>query len=110
MKIKVLDYNGNVYEYDICETEDLAFLLVKVVTGDEIIEVYEKDKKWGDGRKVELFDPAHKERDADFLDAVYLVYPEDIELWNSRTNTYCYKTYAGNIRFNKGFYINIAYI
>lgn len=103
MKIRILDFLDNDVIYDIEDT-GLLFLKVTVMSGDEIVEVYRADEIFGDGCKSEVFDPSFKKRDKDFLDAVYIVPKEKIEMWNRRSNTYWYKRLKD--KGIKGIYIN----
>lgn len=86
MEIKILNYED---EFDRLEIpDDFTFLRVTVMTGDEIIEVYRRDPKWGDSYRYETFDSGHGRRERDFFDLTYIVYPEQVEEWNERQSSY----------------------
>ena len=84
----------------------MKFLLVTVKTGDEIIEVYRTDSVFGDAYMSERIDPWCQDRIRDFLDAVYIVYPDDLESWNERNNAYYYRRVDKDKRL-KGMYFNV---
>ena len=67
MKLKLVDYEGNVMWVKIGNIEDIASIKIKVVTGDEIATVLYKD--YTEGR----FDTGCC-RMADFYDGCYEIY------------------------------------
>lgn len=86
MKIKILTHTKGFQEADI--PDDFALLRVTLMTGDEIIEVYRHDPRWGDPYLYETLDPGKDNRTRDFLDATYIVSPDNIEKWNTRKDSY----------------------
>ena len=87
MKIKILTHCKGFVDAEI--PNDFTFLRVTLMSGDEIIEVYGEDPRWGDGRLYKTLDPAFNDRTGNFLDATYIVYPDQIEKWNERGDCYC---------------------
>ena len=88
MKIKLLDYESNEYELDVDE-ENLDHLEVEVISGDEILSIYLKDGS------IETYDAADylgQMRMMNFYDGWYEVYPEDIEKWMNRKDSYDWPT------------------
>lgn len=79
MKIDVNYFRGH-EEFEI--PDDVEFLRVTQLTGDEIVEVYVHDEEWGDPKLWDTLDPNGVHRRADFFDHSYMVCGGDIEEWN----------------------------
>lgn len=91
MKIKVMNYRGIAEEIDLGDISDLDFLLVTVMSGDEIVDIYHRDRQYGDpcrGKHIDVFGDG---RHVDFLDAIYKVAPEEIQDWSNRESSYYYQ-------------------
>jgi hypothetical protein len=104
MKIKVLTHVHGFLEVEI--PDDFMFLRITYMTGDEIIEIYREDPMWGDAYLYKTIDKGLEDRSRNFLDATYIVYPDQIEVWNERVNRYhiwqeekFMKTFKGYIGF-----------
>lgn len=83
MKLKVMAYNGELFETDI-EMADIDSMIVEVVTGDEIVTVNLKD---GTQKQIDADQLSGYGRLNDHFDGSYGVHPEDFEKWMSRTST-----------------------
>lgn len=79
MKIDVKYFRGH-EEFEI--PDDVEFLRVTQMTGDEIVEVYVRDEEWGDPTLWTTLDPNWMSRVRDFFDHSYMVNGSDIEEWN----------------------------
>ena len=79
MKIDVRYFRGH-EEFKI--PDDVEFLRVTQMTGDEIVEVYVRDKEWGDPTLWGILDPNDEKRARDFFDHSYMVHGTDIEEWS----------------------------
>ena len=66
MKIKILDYSGKASYVDV-DIDKVARMTIRVITGDEILNVIYKDYS------VEEFDSSNS-READFNDFEYEIY------------------------------------
>ena len=86
MKIEILTYCNGFVEVEI--PDDFEFLRVTYMTGDEIVEVYRRDERWGDPYLYCTLDVACEDRRRDFLDATYIVYPYQLEMWAGRQANY----------------------
>lgn len=72
MKIKILDYKNKAKEVDVGELKDIRKMTVKVITGDEILNVTYKDGT------DKIFDSSD-DRMRSFYDGNYELYNNDIE-------------------------------
>lgn len=81
MTIKVLDYLDIAHEYEI--PDDTEMLVVRVVSGDEIVYVVTPKEE-----DCMTLDPAGEDRIMDFEDGQYIVYPIHFEKWNQRKTSY----------------------
>ena len=86
MKIKILSHCHGFTETEI--PDDFEFLRVTLMTGDEIIEIYKEDIGWGDPYLYKTLDPELNNRTRNFLDCTYIVFPDQIEKWNNRRDSY----------------------
>lgn len=85
MKLNILDYKNNVYKTDI-DLNDIDFIKVKVITGDEILTVHLKNETI-----YEIDAQTYgSHRIIDFFDYSYTVNNNDLEKWNNRIDTYQY--------------------
>ena len=100
MNLKIMNYQ-NVR----CDTgipmEQVEYIFVRVITGDEIVMIY----KIGGIRKE--FDSAilvDNLRSIDYWDGCYYVHKEDLKAWSKRKTTYDGFRYAwrGPMNFNGG--------
>lgn len=83
-KLVILDYLNNVYETDV-ELENIDFVEVEVLTGDEVIKAHMKDGS------IEDFDAgiiAGCGRMIDYHDDYYVINAEQLGSWNKRNSTY----------------------
>lgn len=90
MKIKLLDYNNQSFEYDIGELSDIIQIDLEIISGDEILQVVYKDNS------TAMFDPA-PERILDFNDGGYILYDKVAGInnlndknWLNREDSYSY--------------------
>ena len=83
VEIKALDYRNQVAETAEVDIDDHSVISVRVVTGDEIVSVF--NSKTGDTTCISAGG-----RLADFYDGEYTVAISDVEAWNQRTNVYDY--------------------
>ena len=87
MKLKLLDYDGNPFEYEIGELEKIKSIELEVISGDEVATIYYKD-----GTSA-VYDTA-PDRMMDFFDTSYTVYNEEginlfnDEKWVNRLDSY----------------------
>ena len=86
MKTTIYDYDNKPHEVEL-KDDAIKYIMVTVISGDEVIEVYYKDGS------CEKFDSSNN-RQIDYFDGVYLVSEEDIKKWLNfefsgiRTNSY----------------------
>lgn len=106
MTIKAYRCNGSFEEIELGDIDDLMFLMVTVISGDEIIDVYREDEDWWDPYLDQHIDINASDRTRDFFDAIYTVKPEDLQKWNDRTDSYFYKHVQAADRL-KGLYYNV---
>lgn len=72
MILKLLDYNDDATEHEIGNLEDIAAIMIRVVSGDEIANVIYKDYT------VKDFDSSDT-REMDFYDFDYEIYRFDVK-------------------------------
>ena len=84
MKLNILDYTNTAYETNI-DLNDIDFIEVKVVTGDEILTIHLKN---GDIYEIDAQEYGSY-RIINFFDYSYIV-NNNIEKWNERVDTYQY--------------------
>lgn len=73
MLIKLINYDGTRTTINTCEKE-IKYLLVVIVTGDEVVYTYYKD-----GTKEEYDSNIDGNRSINFFDDVYIVEKKDIK-------------------------------
>ena len=81
MLIKLYNYDNNTYRYWI--PDDTPELLVTVLSGDEVVSLYNAD-----GKQFGCLDPRHDDRYHDYFDGEYRVKNADFEKWMQRTSSY----------------------
>lgn len=86
--IKIMDYRGKERNIEIKNFENVVKMEIKVLSGDEILNVLYKDYS------LEMFDSA-EDRLMDFFDDNYTIYDttkgiDYIENWSKRTSSYDY--------------------
>ena len=90
MKLKLLDYNAQSFEYDIGELSDIIRIDLEIISGDEVVTISYKDGT------TKILDTS-PDRFIDYDDGYYVVYDEatDINLlenkkWLNRKTSYEY--------------------
>lgn len=83
-KVKILDYENNIYETDV-DIEDVNFIIVTVISGDEILSIFTKDDKTINIDSAML---SGNFRFMDLYDYQYIVPTSDLAEWNERKNVY----------------------
>lgn len=79
MKIVIYNYLDEPEEIEI--SDDVLFLDVMVVSGDDVVVAYTQDE---DGISMETYDAGHGTRLIDYPDDRYIVQKDDIPEWNNR--------------------------
>lgn len=79
VEIKALDYKDQVAETELVEIDDYSVIFVEVVTGDEIVRVF--NAKTGDTTYISAGG-----RSADYYDGEYVVPADKVEEWCKRKN------------------------
>ena len=85
MKIKILNYNNDAYEFEIDETT-LDHIEVEIITGDELITIHYKDG--GHSRTHDAARYSEDFRFQNYYDGWYEIYPDEIEEWMQRIDSY----------------------
>ena len=88
MKIKAFDYCSR-QDFEIPDDLDFDYVLVEVITGDEVISFYKTDGS--NPPKLVWHQDTSDCRTAYFLDAKYTILKQDIDEWAKRTDSYDYQ-------------------
>lgn len=83
-KVKILDYENNIYETDV-DIEEVNFIIVTVLSGDEVLSIFTKDDKTINVDSAML---SGNFRFQDLYDYQYIVPTSDLAEWNERKNVY----------------------
>lgn len=75
MILNIYGFDNTKFNYEI-DFEKVKYLIVSVISGDEIVDVY-----FNTGEKS-TFDPMFSKRICDSFDGTYLVEKDAIKLWN----------------------------
>ena len=91
MKLTIMDYKSRKKEIDIGEIDDILAIHIKILTGDEIAVVINKN---GD---IDMYDSSH-DRMVDYYDGEYTIYQPSINVdrledpkWLERTSSYAFE-------------------
>lgn len=79
-----MDYDSDSYTTDIL-LKDISLLIVTVISGDEVIDVFLKSGK------IKILDVTtinHRWRYVNFYDGEYVVTENELIEWNNRKDTY----------------------
>lgn len=79
--LKLQDYKGNKKGFEIENFEDVEVIVVTIISGDEVANVYYKN-----GNQIR-FDTSG-DRWQDFFDGQYIIKPEDIDEHNNKLSSY----------------------
>ena len=85
MNLKIMDYAHREYYAMDAPLNDIESVLVKVVSGDELLSIRFKD---GDVRQLDVADINNDHRIVGFYDGEYLVSNKELTAWNNREDTY----------------------
>lgn len=85
MKLKIMDYAGIEYFAQDAPLKDVENVIVRVVSGDELLWIKFKD---GDERFLDVSKINNNPRLMDFYDGEYAVSAAELEKWNNRKDTY----------------------
>lgn len=85
MKIKIINFEKKKKEIDI--PDDFDWIMVLVISGDEIVSVWKDDK-----RITDFFDSSN-DRYINYFDETYCVAKEDIQKWSNRKDSHDGITY-----------------
>lgn len=84
MNLTIMNFDKERYDTGI-PTDQVNEIDVTVVSGDEIIVVLQKNGKIA---KIDAAKLGNTPRLLDYYDGSYIVYKEEVEIWNNREDTY----------------------